>query len=82
MDCIFNLLKIDDDEILHSTLEALIEIIKVNFRYMSLFINKFVDTTTELISKHNSDQRISSFSIEIWNTLFEEDINNEKLNKG
>ena len=50
MDWIFNLLKIDDNDILHSTLKALIEIIKVNFRYMSLYINKFVDTITALIS--------------------------------
>lgn len=34
MTCIFDLLNIDDDEIIHSALEALIEIIKVNFRYM------------------------------------------------
>lgn len=49
---------------------------------MSIFIVKFFEITTELIKKHNLDQRISSFAIEIWNTLFEEDINNEKLYKG
>jgi hypothetical protein len=34
MRCIFDLLNIDDDEIIHSAIEALIEIIKVNFKYM------------------------------------------------
>ena len=82
MDCIFDLLKIDDDDIIHSAIEALIDIIKVNFKYMSHYIDNFVDVTNAIIQNHNADQRISSYSIEIWNTLFEEDINNEKLFKG
>lgn len=40
---IFELLKIDDDDILHSALEALVEIIKVNFIHMSNYLNDFYE---------------------------------------
>lgn len=82
MDCIFDLFKIDDDDIIHSAIEALIDIIKVNFKYMPLYLDNFVDVTNTLIQMHDFDKKISSFSIEIWNTLFEEDINKDKLYKG
>jgi hypothetical protein len=49
MDCIFDLFKIDDDDIIHSAIEALIDIIKVNFKYMPLYLDNFVDETNNLI---------------------------------
>ena len=82
MDCIIDLFKIDDDDIIHSAIEALIDIIKVNFKYMPLYLDNFVDVTNTIIQMHDFDKKISSFSIEIWNTLFEEDINKDKLYKG
>lgn len=52
MTCIFDLLNIDDDDIIHSALEALIEIIKVNFKFMEEYLDVFVHLTTALVSKN------------------------------
>jgi hypothetical protein len=81
MSGIFELLKIDDDDILHSALEALIEIIRVNLDQMFCYLDDFYQITNYLLGKENLNNRIRSYSIEIWNTIFEEEINNEKYSK-
>jgi hypothetical protein len=78
MKCVMDLLKIDDDNIIQSALEALVEIIKVNFQHMHIYIDSFVELTEYLLQKKNLDPRAVAYSIEIWNTLFEEDIFQEK----
>ena len=58
-----------------STLEALIEIARVNYKYMKDYLDKLYEVTQNL----NDDHKISQFSIEIWNTLFEEEIEHDKM---
>ena len=45
MKCVLDLLKINDDDIIHSALEALVEIIRVNFFHMPQYLNSFLEVT-------------------------------------
>lgn len=62
-----------------STLEALIEIARVNYVYMKEYLDKLYEVTQMFMQNLNDDHKISQFSIEIWNTLFEEEIEHDKM---
>tara|TARA_B110000305_G_C19215237_1_gene527859 strand:+ start:169 stop:408 length:240 start_codon:yes stop_codon:yes gene_type:complete len=62
-----------------STLEALIEIARVNYKYMKDYLDKLYEVTQMFMQNLNDDHKISQFSIEIWNTLFEEEIEHDKM---
>ena len=62
-----------------STLEALVEIVRVNYVYMKEYLDKLYEVTNMLMKNLNDDPKISQYSIEIWNTLFEEEIEHDKI---
>jgi hypothetical protein len=83
---IFNLLKTNNIEVLKFSLEGLIEVVRLNYVYMGRYLEQILGSTYYLfnlyqtcqheISWANKEQlrEIAGFSIEIWNTLCEEEI--------
>ena len=78
MEGIFNLLKVQDSEVLNATLEALIEIARLNYPYMSNYLGELMKITEQLMQNVQDDPKIAGYSIEIWNTLCEEEIDLKK----
>ena len=74
MEGIFNLLKIQDQEIIHHTLEALIEIARLNYWQMEAYLDDLLEITKQLIEITDDDHKVAGYSIEVWNTLCEEEI--------
>ena len=75
MEGIFSLLMINDDDVLRQTLECLIDIIRINYVYMGQYLEKF-NQIWEAFFDNQTNEKIAEFSIEIWNTLFEGELDN------
>ncbi len=48
MICIFDLLKIDDDEIIESVFDSLIQIIEINFEFIDSYLDSFMELNRNL----------------------------------
>lgn len=69
MQGLFRASKIDDEDILESIMEALNDIVRVNYDYMLDYINEIGSLTTQLIdSKHDKPAQLA---IEVWSTISE-----------
>ena len=85
MQGIFNLLNTQSHQnvtVYKQTLEGLIEIIKINYIYMGRYLEALLSTTHQffnLMGSSDGDEElreIAGYSIEIWNTICEEEQTN------
>lgn len=83
---IFNLLITKDIDVLKNTLEGLIEVIKLNHNLMGKYLEELLKSTYQFFNLYRSDQdwttkeelrEVAGFSIEIWNTLCEEELSSK-----
>lgn len=74
MNGIFDLLKIQNSEIRSRALQALLIIISGNFKYMHEYFEHFYMMTESFIQLTDDENAIAQSSIEIWSTIFDEDM--------
>jgi len=77
MNGIFSLLEIQDDDILYSGLDALIEIAALNYPYMQGYLNQILAVTERLLSTQEQNHKNAGYSVEVWTTLFEAEHRND-----
>ena len=79
MQRLFEASKIDDEEILESIMEALNDIVRVNYDYMPDYIMEIGQLTTLLIdSQHDKPAQLE---IEVWSTISEVELARIQQNK-
>lgn len=76
---IFDLLKIEDIEVLNNTLEAMIKIVDVNCKHMGPYLPALHQETQRLINLANASEdmelnKVAQYCIEVWCTLFETEL--------
>lgn len=69
MDKIFLASKIMDDEILLSIMEALNDLVRVNYQYMMPYIGQIGELTVQLIT--SDFEKPAQLAIEVWTTISE-----------
>lgn len=81
MRALFNLLNIDDNTIRQKTLEAIVVIVQQNYRLMGDYLEQFYLMTQKFIQADDDDGQVSQLSIEVWSSLFEEELNEQGINE-
>lgn len=78
MSGIFDLVRIQNHEIVAQSLEAMISIVDSNYQFMEPYLNQLYDMTSMLMSKagqnDEEDDKLARLSIEVWNSLCEVEI--------
>ena len=74
MEGIFKLLEFQDEEVLQSALEALIDISQLNYPLMGEFLPRLLLVTKKLLQGQTED--VAQFSIEVWTSLLEAECDN------
>jgi hypothetical protein len=79
MQGIFDLLKIEDIEVLNNTLDAMIKIAEINHKHMRPHLPRLQEETQRMIVKANTAgdmelSKVAQYCIEIWCTLFETEL--------
>lgn len=74
MQGLFDLLKMPDSGIRSRTLDALITIVSQNYRYMGPYLEPFYLMAESFIECEDDDGRIAQSSVEVWSSLFEEEL--------
>jgi hypothetical protein len=72
---IFDLLAIDDHEVQKDTLDCLIDVIRLNYRRMARYLPELKSWTVDYIAARGEGHELAAYAIEIWNTVFEEELN-------
>lgn len=85
MNGIFDLVRIQNHDIVAQSLEAMISIVDSNYQFMEPYLNQLYDMTSTLMSKagQNDDEhdKLARLSIEVWNSLCEVEILRSKSPK-
>lgn len=57
-------------------------IVTINYEFMEAYLNQIYDMTAMLMSKvghdDQEDEKIARFAIEVWNSIYEEEIRRQK----
>jgi hypothetical protein len=69
MDNLFQAGKIDDEEVLTSLMEAMNDIVKVNYDYMKDYIEGIGNLTLMLLSSPHD--KPATLAVEVWTTIAE-----------
>lgn len=77
---IFDLLKMQDAEVLTHTVEALVDIARLNYTHMEDYLPQLFAVTQTLMAAANEPEasKVAGFALEVWNSLFEEEIERAK----
>lgn len=85
MSGIFDLVRIQNNDIVAQSLEAMISIVDSNYEFMEPYLNQLYDMTSMLMSKagqnDDEDDKLARLSIEVWNSLCEVEILRSKSPK-
>lgn len=74
MNGVFDLLKIQNADIRSRALQALLVIIGDNYQYMQEYLEHFYMMTESFIQLTGDETSSAQASVEIWSTIFDEDI--------
>ena len=64
------------------TLDCLIDVLRLNYRKMTCYLEQLQQITEAFLNNVQDDAELATFSVEIWNTIFEEELNLESNHKG
>lgn len=79
MQRLFKASKIDDEDTLECIMEALNDIVGVNYDYMLDYINEIGELTSRLIDSEHP--KAAKLAIEVWSTISEVELSRIKNNK-
>ena len=85
MNGIFDLVRIQNHDIVAQSLEAMICVVDSNYQFMEPYLNQLYDMTDMLMTKagkeDEQDDKLARLSIEVWNSLCEVEILRSKSPK-
>jgi hypothetical protein len=70
-------LRFEDEEILNSALEALIEISSTNYSLMGNYLDETLSATSRFL-QNKDHHEVAAFAIEVWTSLLEAEAANER----